>query len=350
MQPVQQVPRPAQRLASQYHLGELQAVYEHGKDLWLARLPGLFALLVGAALLYYFFSAYDAIFSNWPAWQMVFVPIIGCGWLCVGLWMIFFPWFAPEQRVFVYQEGLVYTTRHSEVMRWTQMERFWKDVRFDRRMRKFSSYVVRRNDRAFFVFRHDLLDSEKLGMLLEEEITRRLLPRAIAAYDAGDTVLFDDVAVSKRWLRVRQGSKKLAWRDFASMHIDERSIELYKKNMNETWATLKVAAIPNVSILKGLIDHAQREAMLATSPHIMAYRSGFSVLFGPLAINQQGVKIENGGHILPWDEIAAIGVGESEVIIRRKDSLTNWYVFPLWMIPDAPGLAALLNYILQTAR
>jgi hypothetical protein len=350
MQPVQQVPRPAQRLASQYQLGELQAIYERGKDLWLIRLPALFALLVGAAILYYFFSAYEASFSDWPTWQVIFVPIIGGGWLCVGLWMIIFPWFAPEQRVFVYQEGLVYTARHSEVMRWTQMERLWKDVRFDRRMRKLSSYVVRRNDRAFFVFRHDLLDSEKLGMLLEEEITRRLLPRAIAAYDAGDAVLFDDIAVSKRWLRIRQGSKKLTWRDFAGMHIDERSIWFYKKNMSEAWATLKVAAIPNISILNSLIEHAQRVATLATSPYITAYRSGFSVIFGPLAINQQGVKIENGGRILSWDEIAAIGVGESEVILRRKDSPTNWYVFPLWVIPDAPGLAELLNYILQTVH
>jgi hypothetical protein len=64
MQPVRQVPPHVQRLASQYQLGELEAVYEPGKDTWLVRLPGLCALIVGAALLYYFFSAYNAIFSS----------------------------------------------------------------------------------------------------------------------------------------------------------------------------------------------------------------------------------------------------------------------------------------------
>ena len=346
MQPVQRVPPHTQRLASQYQLGEFQAVYEPGKDPWLVRLPGLFALLVGAALLYYFFSAYDAIFSSWPTWQMVFVPLIGCGWLGVGLWMILSPWFPSEQRVFVYQDGLVYAAHKAEVIRWSQMERLWKDVRFDRKMR--CSYVVRRNDRAFFAFKSDLRESEKLGTRLEEEITRRLLPRAIAAFEAGDAVLFDEIALSKRWLRVRQGSKKLAWRDFAGLRNDDQTLKLYKKGLPDAWATLKVVAIPNVAVLSGLIEHAQREATL--SLQIVAYRSGLPVTFGPLTINQQGVKIEHGAAILPWDEIAAIGVGASELIIRRKDSPKNWYAFPLWMISDVPGLTELLNYILRTAR
>lgn len=341
MQPVQRVPPHTQRLASQYQLGEFQAVYEPGKASWLVRLPGLFALLVGAALLYYFFSAYNTIFGFWPTWQMVFVPLIGCGWFCVGLWMIFSPWIAREQRVFVYQDGLVYAAR--EVIRWSQMERLWKDVRFDRRMR--CSYVVRRNDRAFFVFKSDLRDGEKLGTRLEEEITRRLLPRAMAAFEAGDALLFDEIALSKRWLRVRQGSKKLAWRDFAGLRNDEQTFEIYKKGTPGAWATLKVAAIPNIAVLSGLIEYAQREAKLPLP--IVAYRSGLPVNFGPLTINQQGIKIEHGAAILPWNEIAAIGVGASEVIIRRKDSPKNWYAFPLWMISDVPALTELLNYILR---
>jgi hypothetical protein len=347
MQPVQQVPPQTQRLAAQYQLGELQAVYEPEKDPWLVRLPGLFALLLGAALLYYFFSAYNTIFGYWPTWQMIFVPLIGCGWLCVGLWMIFSPWIAREQRVFVYQDGLVYEARKAEAIRWSQMERIWKDVRFDRRMRKRCSYVVRRNDRAFFVFKSDLRDGEKLGIRLEEEITRRLLPRAIAAFEAGDAVLFDEVALSKRWLRVRQGSKKLAWRDVAGLRNDDKTLEINKKGTPTAWATLNVAAIPNVGVLSGLIEHAQREATL--SLQIVAYRSGLPVNFGPLTINQQGVKIERGAALLPWDEIAAIGVGASELIIRRKDSPQSWYAFPLWTIPDVPGLTELLNYIMRTS-
>ncbi|HEV2653409.1 MAG TPA: DUF6585 family protein, partial [Ktedonobacteraceae bacterium] len=291
------------------------------------------------------FSAYNTIFGFWPTWQMVFVPLIGCGWLGVGLWMILSPWFPSEQRVFVYQDGLVYIAHKAEVIRWSQMERLWKDVSFDRRLRKRYSYVVRRNDRAFFVFKSDLHDGEKLGTRLEGEITRRLLPRAVAAFEAGDAVLFDEIALSKRWLRVRQGSKKLAWRDFAGLRNDEQTLEIYKKGLPGAWATLKVAAIPNVAVLSGLIEYAHREATLPLP--IVAYRSGLPVTFGPLTINQQGIKIERGAAMLPWDEIAAIGVGASELIIRRKDSPQNWYAFPLWMISDVHGLTELLNYILR---
>src|SRR6266487_2455636 len=193
-----------EQTAAQYQLGLFQTVYEPGKEVWLYRLPGFFALLVGGAILYYFFHAYDAIFSGWPGWQMIFVPLIGSGWIGVGLWVLLAPWISPEQRVFVFQEGLIYRTRKLEVIRWDQMERFWKNIHFDKKMRKISSYIIRRSDRAFFVFAHDLINIEKLGMVLEEELTRRLLPRAITAYNAGDPVLFDDFAGRGRASRCSQ--------------------------------------------------------------------------------------------------------------------------------------------------
>ncbi len=336
-----------EQTAAQYQLGLFQTVYEPGKEVWLYRLPGFFALLVGGAILYYFFHAYDAIFSGWPGWQMVFVPLIGSGWIGVGLWVLLAPWISPEQRVFVFQEGLIYRTRKLEVIRWDQMERFWKDIHFDKKMRKISSYIIRRSDRAFFVFAHDLINIEKLGMVLEEELTRRLLPRAITAYNAGDPVLFDDIALSVRWIRVRQGSKKLLWSEFDHIHINETTVEIYKKGPIEAWATLKVSEIPNIGVLKGLIAYAQYEIALDQLPQIIAYKAGLPVIFGPLTLSQRGVEINNGRHILPWNEIAAIGVGESEVIIRRKDNPKSWYVLPCWMIPDTPGLKELVNYVMQ---
>lgn len=344
-QQAQIIPYGVQRIAAQYQLGSPQDIYKARKENWLHLLPGIGALLIGGAVLAYFFHAYNSFFIFWPFWQMALVPTIGIGWSAVGLWILLSPWFSPEVRLFVYTEGLVYSTRTYEVIRWSQMERLWKDIHFDRKKRKTYSYVMRRNDQTFFIFKPDQVDGEKLGMLLEEEITRHLLPRAIAAFDAGDSILFDHIAVNLRSLRIKQGSKKLSWNEFERIAIGEQTIEIYKKGQVGVWASLKVVDIPNVEILRGLLRYAQQELEYRQVPSIAAYRAGLSVAFGPLKISQRGVVINN--HTLPWNEIAGIGVGESEVMIKRKGNPVSWQVFPLWMIADASSLKELIDYIMQ---
>jgi hypothetical protein len=346
-QQAQTIPYSVQRSATQYQLGSPQAIYAARKENWLHLLPGSVALLIGGAVLTYFFHAYASFFIFWPFWQMALVPTIGIGWSAVGLWILLSPWFSPEVRIFVYTEGFVYANRTCEVIRWSQMERLWKDIRFDRKKRKISSYVMRRNDQAFFVFKPNLLDGEKLGMLLEEEITRRLLPRAIVAFDAGDPILFDNIAISARSIRVKQGRKKLAWSEFERIDINGQTLEIYQKGQVAAWASLKVVDIPNVEILRGLARYAQQELAYRQVPAIAAYRAGLSVAFGPLKISQSGVIINNS--TLPWSEIAGIGVGDSEVMIKRKGNPASWDVFPLWRIPASSSLKELLNYIMHNA-
>ena len=346
-QQTQSIASTLSRIATQYQLGSPQAIYEARKETWPHRLPGIVALLIGIAVLAYFFHAYDSLFIFWPAWQMVLVPLIGAGWIIVGLWILLAPWLTPEARVFVYTEGLIYVTRKYEVIRWGQMERLWKDIHFDRKNRKFSSYVIRRNDQAFFVLKPNLIDGEKLGALLEREITSRLLPRAITAFDAGDPIVFEDIAVSLRGLRVKQGSKKLSWNEFERIHIDEQTVDIYKKGQVDAWASLKVAAIPNVEILRGLARYAQQELQYRQVPAIAAYRAGLSVAFGPLTLSQRGVVINNA--TLAWSEIAGIAVGESEVMIKRKGNPPTWHVFPLWRIPAFSSLKELIDYIMHNS-
>ena len=129
------------------------------------------------------------------------------------------------------------------------------------------------------------------------------------------------------------------------MQIDEQTIEIYKKDQVDVWAALKVVNIPNVEILRGLVRHAQQELEYRQVPSIAAYRAGLSIAFGPLAISQRGVTIKNS--MLSWNEIAGIGVGESEVMIKRKGNPVSWQVFPLWMIADASSLEELIDYIMR---
>jgi hypothetical protein len=82
------------------------------------------------------------------------------------------------------------------------------------------------------------------------------------------------------------------------------------------------------------------------SPQLVAYKAGLPVSFGKLCISQQGVDIGDGKGILPWSEIASIGVGESEVIIRQGGESYKWHVLPIWMVSDAPVLKELLEHVM----
>ncbi|MBV9259528.1 MAG: hypothetical protein JO215_16045 [Ktedonobacteraceae bacterium] len=174
-----------------------------------------------------------------------------------------------------------------------------------------------------------------------------MLPRAITAFDAGDPIVFEDIAVSLRGLRVKQGSKKLSWNEFERIHIDEQTVDIYKKGQVDAWASLKVAAIPNVEILRGLVRYTQQELQYRQVPAIAAYRAGLSVAFGPLTLSQRGVAINNA--TLAWSEIAGIAVSESEVMIKRKGNPPTWHVFPLWRIPAFSSLKELIDYIMHNS-
>jgi hypothetical protein len=69
--------------------------------------------------------------------------------------------------------------------------------------------------------------------------------------------------------------------------------------------------------------------------------------FGALYVNKQGITVNNGKWLLPWSEIASVGIGEHEVMIRRKSRQLEWYTIPLWQVSDAAELKALIDYIMR---
>jgi hypothetical protein len=208
-------------------------------------------------------------------------------------------------------------------------------------------YTLRRSDDTLFLFTSELQDVEKLGQLVEEEVTRRLLPRAIAVYRAGAPVVFDEVVVSVRGIGIKEGRRLLYWDDLAKIDVDETTCTFYKVGEQGKWATIMVASIPNVKVLVGLIEYARRERERYRSPHFVAYHAGLTVLFGQLSVSMQGVDIGDGTGILPWSEIAGIGIGEREVIIRKKSRNMEWYALPIWQVKDVAELKELVDYIVR---
>src|SRR5260221_1651433 len=57
----------------------------------------------------------------------------------------------------------------------------------------------------------------ELGKTIEEEVTRRLFPEAIASYNAGNQVNFGSIQVSYQGISVQNGQKALAWNELKTI-------------------------------------------------------------------------------------------------------------------------------------
>ena len=340
----QQIPAKVQKRADTHQLGTPRILYEPANASRVYLFIGPLAIIIGILIIGAYYLLYNETFSWWPAEQAYLVQLIGTIWLCVGLWMTLPAIVAPKTRVFLCPKGLVYRKRKMTVIRWDAISEFWRTISLDRRSDTTCTYVIRRNDGEIFELKPELPYIDRLAGFIEREVTRQLLPRTITAYNKGAILDFADIRVTSTGITIQHDHKHLPWTEMASISVDETTLSIRRQNDSWDWATLSISGIPNVGVLKGLVTHIIGKPVL--TPQILAYDAGLPVFLGSLLISKAGVSINSGEEVLPWHEIASFGIGASEVIIRRKGLVREWYTLPLSMISDIVALKTLLDYIL----
>ena len=343
----QEIPQTIYHYAVLHRLGTPQIACIPRKTPLLYRLPGLISILVGGLLMGLFFFLYDSVFSWLPLWQQRLILLVSSGWLCVGIWLLLAPLLYPSGRVFICPDGLIYLRHKKDLLPWDLIMGFWKMIDIDQAGKITASYTVRRIDRKTFVFTEDLSNLALLGERLEDEVTRRLLPRAITTYKTGTSLYFGDIAVTPQGISAKRGHKLLPWDEVENVMLKEATLSIHSKGNFWDWETVSISEVPNVSVLKGVVDYILREHARNQHPHIVAFNQGHSLRFGSLSVSRQGILLNNGTIQLPWSEIAGIGVGEKEVIIKHKEREPAWYTVPLWMLSDVPTLRDLVEYIMR---
>jgi hypothetical protein len=344
--PTQQIPLGVLQTAAAHKLGALQAICNSEREAPLLRIIGFSGIGTGCLIVLFSLIAYETLLNRLPLWQALLIPLVGASWMGVGIWIILAPYHSPRLCVFIYTEGLIYVKGKVEVIRWQQIERFWKNIVGSGKTQRILSYKIRRSDDTFFTFTHELATIEILGRQLEAQIERYLLPRAIAAYNAGSPIAFDEITISSHGISVRPVRTLLPWHEFNHLTIDDTSIHIYKQGEDSAWVAINVTDVPNIIILEGLIKHIKRTLAINQKPHIVAYRTGLTITFGKLRISCQGIDISNGKNVLPWSEIAGISIGEREVAIHRQHMGHAWdSTLPIWEISNVAELKELVAYI-----
>jgi len=134
---------------------------------------------------------------------------------------------------------------------WCEVARVYSSDAGDKRRRFGWKYVFQCNDGQRFTF-SGYEGAFALSYVVEREINARLLPAAIAAYDAGRTVSFGAIQISQEGLQV--GHKAIPWQSILSVEMESAQIIVRLPDWQH-WVGNSKAATPNVSVLKALIQH-----------------------------------------------------------------------------------------------
>jgi hypothetical protein len=164
-------------------------------------------------------------------------------------------------RVFACRDGLarVHGTK-AELVRWDEVNRVRRDLNKKENVTVRSPYrvILVRRDGKEFEFSEALSDVKRLRELAEERTLPFMLPAAVEALRAGETVGFGAVSVSPEGIHSGKGT--LPWEDFAD--ADAKQGQLIVRAAGRRWPFLKldIAKVSNPHVFLALVGQARYES------------------------------------------------------------------------------------------
>jgi hypothetical protein len=234
----------------------------------------------------------------------------------------------------VYTAGLlVLKGDQTVVARWDQIEKFWKIVSIGRSGDSTDSYEykIQLTDGTLYRFSDNLSPSvSQLGRRIEQEVTRLLLPPAIARCEGGGQLSWDGgLRVSLSQLSVDRDMDhiELPLDDVELVSLDEEELIILRKDQMQPWYKQRVNTIANVAVFKGLVDHLIQERVRHQLPQVIAtYQAGTPIVFGRVTLTRQGIEVDQGKKRLSWPEASIIEVTDQQVKIHsRRDTVSKIY-------------------------
>ncbi|MBK9940452.1 MAG: hypothetical protein IPP13_02355 [Kouleothrix sp.] len=234
--------------AEAYQMGTPLAVYRP-KPIrqYSSKIGGTLMCLIGVAIVFFDMAQYH------PSGMY----IVGGVLLALGMWALYTGIREQGLQVLVFPDGLAYTARGAtQLIRWDDVAEVQQQVTKHYTNGVYTGtthiYKLRRSGQPEIKFNDALQNVEQLGTTIQEETYRRLLPRAIAAYNAGTVVQFGKLSVSAQGLS--NGKETLAWSEVKGIKLDKGVIAVSKQGKWLNWTTATVAQTPNIFVFTALVD------------------------------------------------------------------------------------------------
>jgi hypothetical protein len=167
-------------------------------------------------------------------------------------------------KAYVFSEGLVRAKGSQvDVMRWEHVEAVWERVvkyRYRGLIPLYTTYnyTVRRSDGAQFKFTSSLKSNKLLGEAIQQEVTRRQLPQAIAAYDSGVPVNFGTLSVSTQG--ISKAGVLVPWNQVGQVNFRRGWLIVHKQGSLLAGSRTRASSVPNLQVFLQLVEHGRRRA------------------------------------------------------------------------------------------
>jgi hypothetical protein len=242
--------------------------------------------------------------------------------------------------------------------RWDQIEKFWKIVSIGRSADSTDTYEykIQLADGTSYRFTDNLSPSvSQLGRHIEQEITRLLLPTAIARCESGGQMSWDGgLQVSRSQVSVDEGSdhRLLPLNDVEVVSLDEEQLTILRTDQKQPWYKRRVSTIANVAVFKGLLDHLIQQRVRSQLPPVIAtYQAGTPIVFGRVTLTRHGIEVDQAKKRLSWPDVSTIEVTDQQVrICSRRDTIFTWRRLDRQKVPNAVMLQELTAYLLREQR
>ena len=96
----------------------------------------------------------------------------------------------------------------------------------------------------------------ELAGLIRRHTLGSLLSRAVAAYEAGEPVVFGEIQISREG--ITKGGRTLPWPDVKEIQFEEEKITVTRQGKWLTWLTASAGEVPNFHVLRGLLEYARK--------------------------------------------------------------------------------------------
>ncbi|HLU11172.1 MAG TPA: DUF6585 family protein [Oceanobacillus sp.] len=234
-------------------LGRQQAVY--GTSTRRSGLQAFFGILLvlGALAAGYAYITAD---PKEPNREGALVVAVICAIIGVPL---FIAWLTQRGKTIeVYEHGLVRIKgKNVKVTRWDDITAVWQQITRNYYNGIYTGttyvYTILTKSGEKFKITNVYKDVESLGNTIQSEVTKRLLPPMVQAYQSGQTVNFGVLSLSPQGLSYK--NKHLAWNEIKDLKIQQGYISVKKEGGRWfNWASVSAASVPNLFVFLSMVD------------------------------------------------------------------------------------------------
>lgn len=208
---------------------------------------GLGSLATTAALLSF---SQEATFA-------LYIGVPGLAALAGGLLIGYRAFVERDSRINVFQNGMVRTIAGMDkVVRWDDITAIWQSITHHKSsgitVQTTHLYTILLSNGEKLKFSDDVKNVEQLGNMIQQEVVKRLLPKAAETLKSGGTVNFGKLSVSPQGLS--NSRETIPWDQVQKVSINHGYITVRKQGKLLNWSHITVAATPNVFVFLSLVD------------------------------------------------------------------------------------------------